>query len=377
MASVLFLLLVGLAMLLPTESASLRNDSFATRASHFFWRQVVLTVVGLAMLLWAACTDYRIWGRRALPLLLMTVLLLVLVLIPPIGTRHAGAYRMFDVGLVQVRPAVPARIVVILYLAYWLARRRPGVQDSSLKGSLAAKADSLVRNEIKLLPILPVIVVMGLIWLEPDPVTNNLIGLVVVVLLLLGGVRWRTMARLCAVAVGVILWRMWSNPFAWARLSTYWRRDSLHDGISRSPSIGEMILSQSGWTGTGLGQGHLTQNLSPSASSDYIGAFIVEAFGRAGLLCVSLAFAAFVVAGFSVSARARDRFGLLLGAGIVTLIGVQALLHLTVVSGLLPARPVSLPFVSYGGGELCVLLTGVGVLLSIARHAPPEGSGSP
>lgn len=280
----------------------------------------------------------------------LTIFLLALVLVPKIGTRLFGARRMFTIGMVQVRPAALAKITIVLYLAFWLARRR---QESGA-----------------LLPMVPVMVVIGLIWLEPDVGTCHLMGLVVLVLLLIGGVRWRIVGALSAAWVGLFLWRIWLNPIAWARFGEFFSGKPLHDGMPHSLSYCELALSRGGWTGIGLANSKLSHSPPLSASSDFIGAFIGEAFGWGGW-CVMLAFATFIVAGFSVSVRACNRFGFLLGAGIVSLIGLQALLHLAVTTGSFPSKSVSLPFVSYGGAEVCVLLTGLGVLLNITRQAQP------
>jgi cell division protein FtsW len=276
---------------------------------------------------------------------LMTVLL-VMVLIPSLGVAAKGARRWLRLGPISIQPAEMVKLVSVIYLAAYLTK----------------KEDRITIFSSGLLPVLVVIgLLSGLVLVEPDLGTVVVIGLVTVGLLFLGGARLSHLLALGLCAVPAVLVLVLGSSYRRQRLMTFlapWK-DASDAGFQ------------------------ITQSFLAFGSGGPFGALVGEELGLVGTGAIMLLFALFVVRGFQIAARARMPFGRYLGMGITLLIGIQALVNACVVTGLVPTKGLTLPFVSYGGSSLVISLLGVGILLNISRDrqagredsAPPSGRG--
>lgn len=344
------LTLVGLVMVF-SASAVVAGNRFHD-SWYYLKRQLVWLALGLALLHATSRIDYLWWKRLAFPLLALIILLLLVVLIPSIGIAANGARRWLRLGPISIQPAEMAKLIGVIYLAAYLAK----------------KGDRLQQFSTGMLPTLLVIgVISGLVLMEPDLGTIVVIGLVTAGLLFLGGAPITHLLSLVPVALVAVAVLTWLAPYRWQRLIAflYPERDPTGAGFQIKQSF--LAFGSGGLFGVGLGEGKQKLFFLPEAHTDFVLALIGEELGFIGAGVIVLFFALFVVRGFQISTRARIPFGRYLGIGITTLIGIQALINACVVTGLLPTKGLTLPFVSYGGSSLVISLTGVGILLNISR----------
>lgn len=344
------LTLVGLVMVF-SASAVVATNRFQD-SGYFLKRQLAWMTFGLLLMHVSSRIDYIWWKRLWLPLLGLTVTLLAMVLIPSIGVAAKGARRWLSLGPFAVQPAEIAKLVAVIYLAAYLAR----------------KEERLTDFWIGLVPALCVVgVLSGLILLEPDLGTVVVMGSVTIGMLFLGGARLSHLLSLGLCAVPAVLALALGRSYRRDRLMTFldpWK-DASDTGFQITQSF--LAFGSGGLFGVGLGEGKQKLFFLPEAHTDFVLALVGEELGLVGTAVVILLFAIFVVRGFQISARARMPFGRFLGMGITLLIGTQALINACVVTGLLPTKGLTLPFVSYGGSSLVVCMLGVGILLSISR----------
>jgi cell division protein FtsW len=342
----LALVAFGLVMVYSATSASaaLGNED----PMSFLKRQAVYALLGIVVMAVASRFDYHRL-RYFAPGLLVAALVLcaaVLVVAPAIN----GAHRWFLVGPASFQPSEVAKLALCLFTAAYLARRPPPRTLGTLMRPLGLLAA----------------IFCGLVLLEPDlGTTIALCGMMLAVLFVAGvPVRLLALSSVLALAVGTAA--IWAEPYRRARVFSFlnpWR-DAQGSGFQ---IVQAMIgIGSGGITGVGLGQGIEKALYLPEAHTDMIFAVIGEELGLIGAILVVGAFAAFGFAGFRIALRCPDPFGKFLAAGLTALVCGQAALNLAAVLGIAPLTGIPLPFVSYGGSSLIVLLASVGILLNIA-----------
>jgi cell division protein FtsW len=343
---------IGLVMVLSASSvsSSLRYGS----PFPIFTRQAMYAVVGSLALLLTANIRYRAWQRLWIPLLVATAALLILVLHPGAGTVAGGSARWISFGAVTIQPSELAKLAVVTFTATVLVRKGKRINDPWHVA----------------LPLLPVLaVVCGLILLQPDLGTTVLIGGIAFIVLFVAGVRLRHLliGVLGASALGALL--VLTHQYQRARLLGFvdpWK-DPMKSGYQVVQSL--IGLGSGGLFGVGLGASRQKWMYIPNAHTDFIFSILGEELGLIGALVVLALFALLIYSGIRVAAGTREPFGRLLAAGITGWIGLQTLVNLGTVTGLLPVTGVPLPFVSFGGSSLVVTLAGVGILVNIARSS--------
>ena len=361
LASVLAVLcLVGLVMVLSSSSVqSLRQhrDSWL-----FFRRHVLWLLLGTAALLVTARVDYRRWRRLGAPLLAVSGVLLALVLVPAVGVSVNGSSRWLGVGSWRMQPGELAKLAVLLFSAELLSRRLDRHPDGAVP----------VR------PVLLALVVIGLlVMLQPDMGTTLVIGAIVLAVLYAAGTPLRTMAGLLgAGTVGAFLLGM-AEPYRRARMVAFlnpWA-DADNTGYQVVQSLVGMGTGR--LTGVGVGASRAKWGFLPNAHTDFILAIVGEELGLIGSLLVVVLFAGFAVLGLRAAAGAPDRFGCFLAVGITAWVTAQAFVNMGAVVGTLPVSGVPLPFISFGGSSLVILMAAAGMLLNITRlgagPASPQG----
>lgn len=350
LAVTLVLSLVGLVMVF-SASAVVAGNRFQD-PWYYLKRQMAWLAVGLVLMHIASRIDYTVWRKLAVPILAVNVVLLVLVLMPSLGIVAKGARRWLQLGPIHVQPAELAKLVAVIYLSAYLAKKYE-------------KITQFARG------LLPPVVVVGalsaLVLLEPDLGTVVVLTLVMLTLLFLGGAKIRHLMTVGLCALPLVLVLILRSGYRRQRLLTFlspWK-DASDAGFQITQSF--LAFGSGGLFGVGLGEGKQKLFFLPEAHTDFVLALIGEELGLTGTVFIILLFALFVIKGFQVANRARMPFGRYLGMGITLLIGVQALVNAGVVTGLLPTKGLTLPFVSYGGSSLVASLIAVGILLSISR----------
>lgn len=350
LGSTAFLVLGGLVMVLSASSISAYaqfGDSF-----RFFQRQATYAAVGVGALLLTSRMRYRVWQRLAAPFLLVTLVLLVSVLHPGAGVSAYGSSRWLEFGPVTIQPSEIAKLALVVFAASVLARKW-------------GKLDQIGHLALPLLPV--VVIVTGLVMLQPDLGTTLIIAGTLFLLLFVAGVRFRYLLATWLVGSALGMALIFSADYRRVRFLAFlhpWA-DATDTGYQLVQSL--IALGSGGWFGVGLGASRQKWMYVPNAHTDFIFSILGEELGLIGEVLVLLAFGVLVFAGIRIAARAPDVFGRLLAAGIVGWFGLQTLVNLGAVTGLLPITGVPLPFLSYGGSSLVVSLAAVGILWNIAR----------
>jgi cell division protein FtsW len=336
----------GLVMVYSATSASaaLGNGD----PMSYLKRQAVYAFIGVVCMTIASRFDYHRLRYLAPPLLLAALALCAAVLV--VGPAINGARRWYVLGPASFQPSELAKLALCLFAAAYLARRR------------APKKLGELAKPLGLLTLL----FCALIILEPDlGTTISLCGMMLAIFLV-AGVPIRLLALASVLAVGLGMAAIWAEPYRRARVFSFidpWK-DAQGAGFQIvQATIG---IGSGGVTGAGLGEGVGKISYLPEAHTDMIFAVIGEELGLVGSTLVILAFAALAVVGFRIALRCQDPFGKLLAAGITALVCGQAAINLAAALGIAPLTGIPLPFVSYGGSSLVVLLAGIGVLLNIA-----------
>ncbi len=362
------LLVFCVAALLALGMTMLYSSTMGQPGAHYLRMQLMWCALALGMCLAAAVSDYRLLKKIALPLLVVSVLLLVLVFVPHIGLKIKGARRWLGQGAFRFQSSELAKLALIVALAWY--------------GEHYQRQMRFWKRGI-LIPASIIALVLGLIFIEPDRGTTILLASVAGVMLLIGGVRWTFIAPPVLAAVVGLGFSLLNDRMRLKRIFGWLDLDKHKDGVGYQAYQAMLALGAGGWTGLGLGNGRQKLGFVPENHTDFILSIIGEELGLVATLLVIAAFVTIVLCGIFIARNSRDTFGLLLGSGISFLIGLQAFINIGVVTSALPNKGLPLPFVSYGGSSLLIMLTCVGLLLSIARQARAsetlpvlEGSGS-
>ena len=336
----------GLVMVFSATSASAALG--AGDPMRFLVKQGLYAGAGLVLLAVFTRVDYH--ALRPLAPLLLAAAFVGCVAVLAVAPTINGAQRWFIVGPISVQPAEIAKLAILLWASAVLSRR-----------PVARTLGELLK------PVGIVVVVFGgLIVIEPDLGTTIALFGMIAGILLVSGVPFRLFALATTLALGAGALAIWMEPYRRERLFSFldpWK-DAQGAGFQNVQAI--IGMGSGGVTGEGLGQGIQKVNFLPEAHTDMIFAVVGEELGFIGSSLVIVAFAVFAWAGFRVALQCRDPFGKRLAAGITTLICGQAAVNLAAVLGIAPLTGIPLPFVSYGGSSLLVLLCCVGVLLNIA-----------
>ena len=332
--------------------------AFTDYGSSTYWilRQALWALLGTVGLLVTMRFDYRKLRRFSLPLMAITLLLLLLVIILPKSITEAnGASRWINIGPLSIQPSEIAKFAAIIYFADWLSRR-----GSKIRMFMTG-----------LLPFgLMLGLLAGLVLIEPNMSTTIVIVVISATILFTSGASLfhLTIASFITAFVG---WTaihsagyrlqrvlVWQDPFSYAREGGYQPIHALY------------ALGSGGWTGVGLGQSRQKFFWLPFAHTDAIFAVIGEELGMIATILVIVAFVVLAVRGFRIAARSTDPFGALIAIGVTTWLVFQALVNIAVVTTLIPFTGITLPFISYGGSSLSMVMIAAGLLLSVSRYAP-------
>jgi cell division protein FtsW len=342
------------AALLALGVVMLYSSSMMQGGGRYLIMQLIWGSLGLVFCVIAASNDYHLLKKFAWPIFIFGILMLVLVLVPQIGRKINGARRWFSYGGVSFQPSEFAKIALIIILA-WYGERCQRHMDTWFKGIL--------------LPGILISLVLGLIFIEPDRGTTILLAAVGGAILLVAGVKLKYVVPpfvAGAIALGISLYH---DPVRAKRIFSWINLEENKEGVGYQAYQSMLALGSGGWMGLGLGNSRQKLGFLPEHRTDFIFAVIGEELGLVATLLVVAAFILIVACGIYISARARDKFGFLLGVGITFLIGLQAFINIGVVTSALPNKGLPLPFISYGGSNLLAMLTCVGILFSIARQA--------
>lgn len=346
----LALICLGAVMVYSTSGINAMHrygDSF-----YFLKRHLIFLFMGFLCACGVMSVDYRNLRRIIKPLLMVTMFLLVLVLIPHIGSVSNGARRWFKLGFFNFQPTEFAKLVMLVYAADYLARKPNDVK-------------SFRRGFFPLMTVLGIL--SALILKQPDLGSAFLIGSVVVIMFFIAGGKIWYFGMLALLALPGFYFLVMRVPYRWARIATFLDPWQDPQGAGFQLTQSQIAFGSGGLWGVGIG--HSIQKLFylPAAHTDFVFSIIGEEMGFLGAFTVILLFCAFIWQGARIAKRVKDPFGYYLACGIVLILGLQAVINFGVTIGALPTKGLPLPFISYGGSALVVNMMLVGLLLNISR----------
>ena len=326
----------------------------------FVLRQVVWLIAGLAGMFGLMKMDYH---RLREPMVVYTALCVVAVLLMStffLDKSHA-THRWIKVGPVNLQPSEMTKLVVILYLAWFLDLKRRTAT------SLEFSKQDLLQT---ILPaVAPILVCVGLIVMQPDLGTSVDIVLIMTAILFAAGLSWKWLAVGAGTALPVLFALVTFVSYRHARIMAFLHPDSDPQGAGFQLLQSLIAVGSGGFSGFGLMEGKQKLFYLPEAHTDFIYAVICEELGFLGAVFVVALFATYGWRGLRAAFNAPDRFGTMLALGVTSMVIFQCLINFAVVLGLMPTKGIPLPFVSYGGSSLLVMLLATGVLLNISQQA--------
>jgi len=347
------LALLGFGLIMVFSASTVVSAEVYGSQTSIFTRQLLFVVIGLVGLMVSMKIDYHFYeqGRVIYPLLLVSLALLIYLLVAP---ASGGVQRWIRIGPANFQPSELAKLAVILFTAFYLVTRKEDFH--SFKRGL-----------------LPYLVVVGaivlLVLLEPDLGTAASIAFTAIVLLFLGGLRYRYLLGLFLAAIPALYFLVVRVPYRLDRWLAflYPERDPYGIGYQIRQSL--ISVGSGGWSGLGYAQGKQKLSFLPEPHTDFIFAVVGEELGLLGCFTVVVLFGLFFWRAARISVRAESPFGTYLGLGIACMIILQALVNMSMVVSLLPTKGLPLPFVSVGGSSMIMTMTAVGILLNISSHA--------
>jgi len=348
--AVLGLLVIGIVMLFSTSAFA--RDSHGD-VYFFIKRQAIWFGVGLVVCIFAALTDYHLWQRTWWLWFAVALVVLALCYVPHIGMRLNGSRRWIGWGPITVQPSELAKVAVIFFLAAWFSQYEKNDRKLLLGFILPLAIISL-----------PAVLVLG----EVDLGTTALIGTTAFVVMFIAGASPLWLGAVSLTCLGSLLIVATQISERMGRLSAFLHPQLFKEDAGLQQMQALIAWGSGGMEGLGLGNGRQKMLYLPYAHTDFIFPIVGEELGLRFSLLVVFLFVVIIVCGTMIALHAKDRFGLLLGCGVVSLLALQAAVNIGVTTSLLPNKGLPLPFISYGGSNLVACMFGVGLLLNIYRQ---------
>jgi cell division protein FtsW len=352
LATVIALSVFGL-IIISSASVVLSYNKFGHNYYYLFHQFLYGFLPGIVLLFLLQKTDYRVFKKYALLLLISTIVLLLLVFIPNLGYEAGGANRWIAFGDFSFQPSEFAKLTFILYLAAWLEKKKKHLKNFSSG----------------LLPFVAVVMVVSLLLIkQPDIGTLVVIIITATVIYFIAGARLSHILILAAGVIVGILALIKIAPYRLDRLMVFLHPELDPQGIGYQINQAILALGSGGILGLGLGHSRQKFNYLPEPIGDSIFAIAGEELGMIGLIIILVLFLIFALRGFKIASRAPDDFGKLVAVGITSWIIFQAFTNIAAITSLIPLTGIPLPFISYGGSSLIALMAGVGILLNVSKN---------
>lgn len=350
---VLALLVYGLAVLY--SASTVQSFTNFSNTSYYIVHQLVYgALIGLAAMYICSKIHYRLWQKYLPVLIFLSLFLLLLVKIPGLGFASGGATRWIRLGPITFQPAELAKLVVILYLASWVDKKRASLQDFYYG-------------------LLPTFMIVGLfaaliLW-QPDFGTMLVLLAVSFCMLFAAGISWKYFFYTGLAGAAALYLFIKIEPYRANRLTTFFNTALDPKGISYQINQALLAVGSGGWWGFGYGMSRQKHNYLPAVLNDSIFAVFSEELGFFRAVIALLLFIGFALKGLQISKNAPDMFGKMLALGITCWITLQAFINIAAILNLLPLTGIPLPFFSYGSTALIANLAAVGILLNISRYS--------
>ncbi len=301
--------------------------------------------------------DYHKYKKLATPLIILSGLMLLAVLLPGISREVYGAKRWIVIAGVSIQPTELAKIASVLYLSHVLCQK----QDQLAyfwKGFVGA--------------FLAVGLIIVLIGIEPDLGNAILLSSTVLLMMQISGFQWKYFSFLAPIAIIMMIGMLAKFDHIMNRINGFLNPEELKASSGYQAYMAVTSIGSGGVTGVGLGEGQIKLHYLPFVNNDFIASLIGEEAGLIGMSVVILLFIGLIFFGLKIAINAKDLFGTLIAFGIIFMAGFQAVFHIGVNLSLLPTKGISLPFVSYGGTSLIVLMASMGIVYNIGLQGRPK-----
>ena len=384
---VIIILTIGLVMLF-SASYTYAYYNHNGDSAYFFKRQLVWSVIGVAAMLLVSKVRYDYFKLFAIPALLLSTALLVLVLIlPPMVASKPDFHRWIVIGSLQFQPSEIAKLAIILFCAWSMEKNHKKITGKMLnQGKLSRWVKSISNGKIvvyesflMLCLYAAVIAVTALLVYKENHLSGAVLILAIgVVMMFLGEVKQHWFILIGILAVAAVIFFI-LNPeilekYAGERITAWLDKSFEPRGARWQTNNSLYAIGSGGLFGTGLGNSKQKHLYVSEPQNDFIFAIVCEELGFIRAVGIILLYVLLVLRGVVIGLRAKDRFGALLSMGIVFQVGLQTALNLAVVTDAMPNTGISLPFFSYGGTSLVMLLFEMGVVLSVSRYSRLEKS---
>jgi len=353
---VLLLLAFGIIMVYSSSFLTAEASSHANDGFFFLRKQLIWIILSFVLLMIVKEIPYQFWSKIDWIILGIITILLLLVLIPGIGTVHSGARRWFRFGGIGLQPSELAKLALIIFISSFVSKDPSRIKH--FKGGF--------------MPLMIICgLVCGLILIEPDLGTTLFLGLVIVLLLIVAGVKILHFVPFFIMGIPVIMYFV-VHKFTYVhnRLAVFLNPELYLNSAAGYQVKQSLIgLGSGGLWGCGLGCSKQKLFFLPQQHTDFIFSIVGEELGFLGIMSILLLFVIFLWHARKVIIRIPDLFGSLLALGITLMVMLQALINIGVVTASLPAKGIAFPFISFGGSSLCALMIGIGILLNIVAQA--------
>lgn len=348
---VLGLVVVGLIMLFSASAPYASN--YYDNSYYFITRQLIFAIVGVSLMFVISKIDYHIWKKFVWVLTGLSLAMLVLVLVLP-ATKD-GFHRWLNLGFIQFQPSEIAKFTLIVLLSFLISKNYKQMKD--------------IKFQLVLLGIIGLFCV--LILVENHLSATILVFAIGFVIMFIGGMSWKLILSMGAIGVGGVAFAIITGVISYAsdRIK-YWIDPWLDpQGLGFQTIQSLLAIGSGGTMGRGIGQSNQKYLWLPEPQNDFIFAVVCEELGFVGAALIVIGFALLVWRGFVIALKAPDKFGTLMCIGLVFQVGLQTVLNILVVTNTIPNTGISLPFFSYGGTSLVMLLVQMGIVLSISRSS--------
>ncbi len=347
---IIFLLLaLGLVMI---SNASVIVSQQRQENSYYYLVHQLIYGVGIGLIAFFVCQkiDYKFWKKIALVIFFCSLILMVLVFVPALGYRHAGAQRWLAWGPIFLQPSEFLKLGFVIYLAAFFGKK----QNQRIN---------------TLIPFLAIIVLAGgLVALQSDIGTLGIIAIVGFIIYFLSGAKLYQWISVLMIYIGSFFALVKFFPYRMARFIVFLNPSIDPQGIGFQINQALLAIGSGGILGVGLGHSQQKYNYLPEPMGDSIFAIFAEEAGFVGSLIILSLFFLFAFKGLKIIKKAPDDFGKLLAAGITSWLIIQVFINICSISGLIPLTGVPLPFISYGGSAMVSALAGAGILVNISKQ---------
>lgn len=354
---ILVLCLLGFGLIMVASASYVSALHKYGDSYYYITRQLLFAVFGVAAMLIVPRFNYNVLRRYALPILIIAVILLALVWVPGLGKEVNGARRWLNLGFTTFQPSEIGKLAVIIFLSSFIAANQKEMKNP------------------KVGMVIPGAVLAGiclLVVIEPHFSGAILIFAVGVAMIFVGGVSLKWLFGIGgfgAVLLGIFAWL---TPYARTRIETMMHPEADPTGAGFQTIQSLYAIGSGGLLGLGLGQSRQKYLYIPEPQNDYIFSIVCEELGFIGALMVIVLFVLLIWRGFVIAYHAKDKFGSMLVVGIISRVALQTILNIGVVTNAIPPTGISLPFFSYGGTALLILLFEMGIVLAVSRQSRLE-----